>query len=51
MGRFNINKIYEGRLEEIDKQIKSAVYKKQWGLIKKLRSEKKHIEESLEVKR
>ena len=41
--KFNICEIYHDRVEEIDKQIRECVHKKQWSKLKQLRNEKKKI--------
>jgi hypothetical protein len=44
MARINFNKVYEDRIEQIDKDIKSAVLGKKWTELAKLEAEKAKLE-------
>lgn len=45
--KYNIAEIYQGRIEEIDRQLKGYIFKKQWYMVKKLKAEKERLEESI----
>lgn len=41
--KYNLVDIYQDRIEQIDKLIKGYVCKKQWGMVKWLRTEKETL--------
>lgn len=45
--KYNMAKILQGRIGEIDKQLAVAVRKKQWAKVEYLRKEKKRLEGEL----
>lgn len=47
--KYNMVDIYNGRIEDIDKQLKVAVFKKKWTEVKQLREERKHLYEKIKT--
>lgn len=45
MAKINVEKMYKGRLEQIEIDIKKAVLSKKWSEVAKLRAEKSKIED------
>lgn len=41
--KIDFKKVYEDRIIEIDKQIKIAIYRKQWDIKKNLESQKRAL--------
>lgn len=51
MAKINIEKVYLDRLEQIEIDIKKAVFNKKWSEVAKLKAEKARLENSLNIKK
>lgn len=47
MSRIDISTVYKERIEEIEKQQKQLIYKKNWAKFYKLKAEKENLEQIL----
>ena len=48
MAKYDFKKIYEDRIQEIDRQIKIEIRKKHWGMKNNLENERSRLKKILE---